>query len=137
MKYKNIIITVAIVIAAGTVFYGVAVYKKSSPQAGTVSNAINVQPDSTARLDTTLVAVAQLPDPCKGTGGTGQIISVEDNGITIRRHDGVSEVIKLTDKTIIKNSAGPLSKSGLKAGDNVTVVVMSNHTATVVLVCNG
>ncbi len=142
MKYKNVIIAAGIVItviviAAAATFFGVAVHHKSQPPITLASGAAeNTQPDSTARLDSAAGGISQAADPCGGTGGTGQIINVGDSSITIKRHDGVSEIIYLTDKTKIRNSAGPLSKSDLKTGDRVTVVVMSHHTATVVLVCN-
>ncbi len=136
MKYKNLIITAVIVIAAVAAFYVVAAYKKDKLPVSAVRDAKNSQPDSTASLDTAKVTIIQGADPCNGTGGTGQIVSVGDNSITIKRQDGINEIIKLTDKTTIRNSAGPVSISNLKTGDRVTVVVMSKHTATVVLVCN-
>ncbi|HVX52107.1 MAG TPA: hypothetical protein VHB48_18250 [Chitinophagaceae bacterium] len=136
MKYKNVIIAVVIIITGVAAFYKVAVYKNNEPPAGFVSSASREQADTAALLDTAGAGLLQGSDPCNGTGGTGQIISVDSNSITIRRRDGVSEVVKLTEKTTIRNAAGPLSKAGLKPGNRVTVVVMSNHTATAVLVCN-
>jgi len=136
MKYKIIIGITVIVVAAAATFYGVAVQMKNQLQVGLVRAAINGQPDSTARLDTAVGVNPQGDDPCKGTGGTGQIVSVANNSITIKRRDGSNEIITVTNKTTIRNSAGPVSKSDLRPGDRVTVVVMSHHTATVVLVCN-
>jgi glycopeptide antibiotics resistance protein len=134
-KYKTIIITSIILIAAPVaVLY--AVHPKGRRPATSVPGAENRQPGSTTRLDTAKPGIPQGVDPCNGTDGTGQIISVGINTITIKRRDGTSEIIKLTDKTTMRNSAGPISKSDLKRGDRVTVVVMSQHTATVVLVCN-
>jgi len=127
MKYKNIIITAAIVIAAANAY---------QQPVSLVRAAENGKPDSTTRLDTAKPGITHGVDPCNGTGGTGQIVSVGNNIITIKRNDGKNEVIYLTDKTTIKNSAGSLPQSDLKKGDRVTVVVMSHHTATVVLVCS-
>ena len=89
-----------------------------------------------SQKDTAKTKIHQSVDPCNGTGGTGQIISIGNSTITIKRNDSVNEIINLTNKTTIKNSAGAIPKSDLKTGDRVTVVVMSHHTATVVLVCS-
>jgi hypothetical protein len=79
-------------------------------------------------------------DPCNGTGGTGQIIAVGKNTITIKRHDGINEIIQLTDQTKIRTATSAIAQSDLKIGDRVTVVVGSMHdegsTAVAVLVCN-
>ncbi len=137
MKYKNVIIAAIVVIAVAAAFYGVAAHRGRLPPLSLARSAVgNSQPDSAARLDSAEAAIARGPDPCGGTGGTGQIVSVRNDTMTIKRNDGKNETIYLTDKTTIKNSAGPLSKSDLKTGNRVTVVVMSHHTATVVLVCN-
>jgi len=135
MKYKNIIIATVIMVSVAAALYGVAAYKQSHQPLTAVPNVNHA--DSTAGQDTVKPATVLGPDPCGGTGGTGQIVSVGNNTITIKRHDGVNETIKLTDKTTIRNSVASLSISDLKAGDRVTVVVMSHHTATTVLVCNG
>ena len=74
-------------------------------------------------------------DLCGGTGGTGAILTTNKNGFTLKRRDGVLEEIKLTDKTIIKNANGPISKIDLKIGDRVTVVIDETETASLVLVC--
>ena len=79
-------------------------------------------------------------DLCGGTGGTGKIISKAAHAITIKRKDGVEEIITLTDKTLIKNSSGDAKESDLNIGARVTVVVglIENdpHAASLVLVCN-
>jgi len=59
-----------------------------------------------------------------------------NNTITIKRNDGISQIIKLTDRTKIRTSMGPASESDLKTGDRVTVVIDSSETATLVLICN-
>ncbi len=86
----------------------------------------NVQPDG----------ATQCCDLCGGTGGTGQIIAVGNNSITIKRRDGVEQTIKLTKQTTIKTSAGPATNADLKIGDRVTVIIDETETASVILVCD-
>jgi hypothetical protein len=81
------------------------------------------------------VVDAPRRDLCGGTGGTGQIVSVDDRTMTIERKDGVVQTLTLTDRTTIRTSAGPASASDLKVGDRVTVVVYDGKTATTVLKC--
>jgi hypothetical protein len=78
---------------------------------------------------------AQRLDPCRGTPGTGQIISIGINQITIKKRDGKNEVVVLTDKTAYSNSAGKASFEVLKLGDRVTVVIDESNTAVVVMIC--
>jgi glycopeptide antibiotics resistance protein len=134
-KYKNIIIIAVIVIVA-VVAALYAVYPKGQQPVNSVRGAENSQPGNAVILDTAKPGIPQGVDPCNGTGGTGQIVRMGNSTITIKRNDGISEIINLTNKTTIRNSAGAISKSDLKIGDRVTVVVMSHHTATVVVVCN-
>ncbi|MFM1961757.1 MAG: hypothetical protein RLZZ172_602 [Bacteroidota bacterium] len=75
-------------------------------------------------------------DLCRGTGGTGEIIAVEKDGISIRRKDGVVQHIKLTAKTVIKTSSGDIQNTDLKPGNRVTLVIDDTETAALVLVCN-
>lgn len=80
--------------------------------------------------------VPESEDLCGGTGGTGQIVSRGTDTITLKRNDGVKEILKLTAHTEIKTSAGPATEADLKIGDRVTVVVYDSETATAVLVCS-
>ena len=132
-KYKTIIITAIIVIAtAVTALY--AIYPKGQQQRmNSLRGAENGQSD---RFDNEERKMSPGVDPCNDTGGTGQIISMGNNTITIKRNDGISQIIKLTDRTKIRTSMGPASKSDLKTGDGVTVVIDSSETATLVLICN-
>lgn len=88
-------------------------------------------------LNNRQVGSTQCCDPCNGTGGTGEIIAISINTITIkgRKENGSSQVIKLTEKTIIKNAEGPILANTLKMGDHVTVVIDETETASLVLVC--
>jgi glycopeptide antibiotics resistance protein len=74
-------------------------------------------------------------DPCNGTMGTGQIMTIQESSITIKKRDGKEEVVVLTEKTAFSNSAGKANKSILKIGDRVTVVIDDSNTAMAVLVC--
>jgi glycopeptide antibiotics resistance protein len=74
-------------------------------------------------------------DPCNGTEGTGQIMAIQEGSITIIKRDGKEEVVVLTKKTSYSNSAGKATKSILKVGDRVTVVIDDSNTAMAVLVC--
>jgi glycopeptide antibiotics resistance protein len=74
-------------------------------------------------------------DPCNGTEGTGQIMVIQEGSITIKKRDGKDEVVVFTEKTAFSNSSGKATKSILKVGDRVTVVIDDSNTAMAVLVC--
>jgi glycopeptide antibiotics resistance protein len=74
-------------------------------------------------------------DPCNGTEGTGQIIAIQQGSITIKKRDGNDEVVVFTEKTAFSNASGKATKSILKVGDRVTVVIDDSNTAMAVLVC--
>jgi glycopeptide antibiotics resistance protein len=85
-------------------------------------------------------AIPQSGDLCGGTGGIGQIVSVENNSFTIKRQDdGNNQIISLTGQATIRTSAGVVSLSDLKIGDRVTLVGGPNpngsFTANTVVVC--
>ncbi len=84
---------------------------------------------------------SQGRDLCGGTGGIGQVISAGTNTITIKRKNGSTLLVNLTDQTTIKTPAGSASQSDLKIGDAVTLVGDPNSdgsfTADTVLVCGG
>jgi glycopeptide antibiotics resistance protein len=132
------IITIAVIVVAGSA----AVYS-------IVGNKIVRRPESIESVtekvhsdsdDNREAKTPQGDDPCRGTGGTGQIIALAKNTITIKSRAGSNEIIQLTDQTVIVNSAGTVSKSDLKIGDRVTVVIPSNSdgtkTASHIFICN-
>ena len=133
MRLKTIIITSVIVVTAATAFFG---FTMSHKYQALVSERRGADTSQLVGFNKGNVEISQGEDPCGGTGGTGQIVRLGNSSITIKRNDGVNELISLTDKTTIKNSLVSLSQSDLKIGERVTVVVMSNHIATTVLVCN-
>ena len=94
----------------------------------------NVLP-SIHTLNNRQIGNGQCCDPCNGTGGTGQIVSIGTNAITIIRRDGKNELIKLTKQTTIKTSSGPANNVVLKIGEHVTVIIDETETASAILVC--
>src|SRR5689334_15859523 len=76
----------------------------SQQAAGSAQDAKNDKSRNSARSNAKKAANSEGVDPCNGTGGTGQIISVGSKTITIKRRDGTNETISITDKTGIKNS---------------------------------
>ena len=74
-------------------------------------------------------------DLCNGTGGTGQILRINENKIIIKSRKGKDELIHLTPKTVIRNSNGIMAKTTLKIGDHVTLVIDESETASLILVC--
>jgi glycopeptide antibiotics resistance protein len=143
MKPKKIIIIVTIVMvaAASASFYG---YQKFP-----VSFEHGVWEDQTDRFDRQgeipqsgmpAEASVQAGDLCGGTGGNGQIISVGNNSMVMKRKDGSNQIINLTDQTTIKTSTGSASVSDLKTGDRITLVGGPNpngsFTADTVVVCS-
>ena len=111
--------------AAAVAFYAGVVYPMTH-------QPVNPQPDP---------AVVQAApgdregDLCGGTGGTGEIVTLANHTMNIRRNDGVVQSLALTDRTSIRTSAGLASESDLKSGDRVTVVVYDGKNATAVLRC--
>lgn len=127
-NYKAIIAAITITITtSATVFY--VIFPKGQPPINHSNSVSNIHPDNK-------VEISQGDDPCNGTGGTGQIIDVGTNSINIRRNDGAVQTIKFTNRTTIKNSMSDVSKSDLKIGYRVTLVIDETETASLILVCN-
>ncbi len=121
-KYVHMFLAAIIAIAiVASVFY--SIYPKSQP----------VQPGADNG------GVSQNADLCGGTGGNGEIASVGNNTITIKRKDGTSQTVILTDQITVKTSAGAASTSDLNIGDSITMVGDANpdgtFTAYAVFVC--
>lgn len=147
-RYKAIIITTVIVFTAVVAFCGVAVYRNSRQPMRLAGKLDNMQPgnfDSAANTkpvdnDSVNTGTVQLPDPCGGTGGTGQIVSVGQHAIIIKGHNGLDQLIKIGAKTKIKNAAGTVAEADLKPGQKVTVVIgldpADDKLASAIMVCN-
>jgi hypothetical protein len=116
-NYKSMVVTAVLAVVTIGALYRGAVYPMTHGPAAPAASP-------------------QRADLCSGTGGTGRIVRVGDRTLTIERQDGVVQTLTLTDRTTIRNSAGPASAADLKIGDRVTVVVYDRETATTVLVCS-
>jgi glycopeptide antibiotics resistance protein len=129
-----IIIMVAV---AGVACYGLIIYRKGQFPVSFEPGPGNDRSDRSKEDG----GITQGGDPCAGTGGLGQIVSSGNYAITIQRSDGSKEMIKLTNRTIIRNSAGAILASNLEIGNRVTIVTYQsdadgNKIATAVLICN-
>ncbi len=84
--------------------------------------------------------IPQSGDPCGGTGGKGQIVSMGNNEFTLKRNDGSDLVVHLAGKATVRTSVGSASLSDLRIGCRVTLVGSPNpdgsFTANTVVVCN-
>jgi glycopeptide antibiotics resistance protein len=126
-NYKAIIVAATTIIGiSAAVFY--IIYPKERQPVNYRNNNKNIQSES--------IENPHSDDPCNGTGGTGQITAVGNNSINIKRNDGIIQTIKFTNRTTIRNSVGLASKSDLKVGDIITLVIDESETASVVLICN-
>ena len=85
-------------------------------------------------------------NPCGGTEGLGEIVSVGKNNFIIKlNHDtpqvkkGSTQIVNLTGQTTVRTSNGAASVSDLKTGDKVVLVGGPNSdgsfTADTVAVC--
>jgi glycopeptide antibiotics resistance protein len=131
-KYKNIAISAVItVIAAITALY--IMYPSDQTMLSPSEDRNSNQSDHPGNDKD---KVSQKNDLCRGTGGTGEITDSGNRTITLKRKDGVSQIIHLTDQTAINSSTGSITESELRIGDRVTVVIDESETATLVLVCS-
>lgn len=82
----------------------------------------------------------QANDLCKGTGGNGRIVSIEETKLVIERKDGTLQDVYFADQLRVKTSSGDASRSDLKQGDRVTLVGDAHpdgsFTAEVLFVCS-
>lgn len=140
---KSIYIIILVIVVA-TAFYGFTVYHNNQPKAN-IGVGARGQSD---RFGNKEGEIPQSGDPCGGTGGTGQIVSVGNNTFIIKLNrdgrtlkKGDSQIIDLTGQTTIKTSTGSGSVSDLKIGKNVTIGGKPNPdgslNATIVVICNG
>ncbi|HMI05136.1 MAG TPA: hypothetical protein VK541_21800, partial [Pedobacter sp.] len=126
------------VAAALVVFYIAAVYQKGRLPVSFEPAVVHGQSN---RANVGDGEMPQGDDPCGGTGGLGMIVSLGSHAITVKSRDGRKQLIKLTDRTKIRNSAGAILMSNLKIGNRVTIVTFEsdpdgNKIAAVVLICN-
>lgn len=78
-------------------------------------------------------------DPCRGTGGNGEIIRKDDNMFTMKRTDGDTQTINFTDDVVIRTASGDATIADVKIGDRITLVGDQNSDNTFradfILVC--
>ncbi len=60
----------------------------------------------------------------------GQIISTDNNSITVKLQDGSSKIVIISDKTVI-NQAASATKDDLKTGETVAVFGQDNSDGSV------
>jgi glycopeptide antibiotics resistance protein len=82
-----------------------------------------------------IIATKECCDLCGGTGGTGKIIALGANTLTIRRRDSIQQIIKVTEKTAYKTSTGIATFKDLKIDNRVTLIIDETETASMVLLC--
>jgi glycopeptide antibiotics resistance protein len=117
-KAKGIAIAAAAVVAAACVAVALYLPVRLEPAPGTgASNSLRAR---------------EAADPCGGTGGNGQIVSVRGGSFVMRRNNGSNQVVYVT---------GSASSTDLKTGDRVTLVGGPNQdgsfTADTAVVCAG
>jgi glycopeptide antibiotics resistance protein len=95
----------------------------------------SIEREALTQIQNKVASNGDCCDLCNGTGGTGVIVSLNENGINIKGKKGKDEFIKITAKTIIKNSKSAITKLELEIGDHVTVVIDESETASLILVC--
>ncbi|MDD5731849.1 MAG: DUF5666 domain-containing protein [Patescibacteria group bacterium] len=66
----------------------------------------------------------------RNTSISGKITNLTGNSITIQGQNGVESTFTITAQTSIQNSSGAITVSGLKVGDNVSIVNLPNNTGT-------
>ncbi len=131
---KILIITSTTIILLIASIYIIAYYKNITLPISFEAGAHHTTLDNFKSLQN---GSAKCCDLCNGTGGTGVIVAMNSLSITIKgkKGNGENQQIKLTEKTVIRNSAGIITKSILKIGDHVTVIINESETASLVLVC--
>jgi glycopeptide antibiotics resistance protein len=139
IKANKIVFAVIICFISALIFFGVSLFQKSLLP---MHLPLGAERNRSGLLDNRKTDSSFSKDPCNGTGGTGQIISMGNDSIfTIKRRDGLIQKIKIWYQTKIRNAARDVSLSELKIGDRVTLVVQTNNNdgsmnATLVLICN-
>ncbi len=120
---KNIIITgLLVILVGGGAFFGGMHYQKSkAPSFGNFRNGQGVGARGTGQRN--------------GTGQnfrpvSGDILSLDSNGITVKLVDGSSKIVLFSDSTaFVKTTSG--TKDELKVGDKVMVVGAQNSDGSV------
>lgn len=120
MKNKSLImVVVAVLIVGAAAFYGGMQYQKS--QRGNFAGGQFANRNGE-------------PGGFRGQGNnrpvSGEIISQDDNSITVKMQDGSSKIVILSEKTTI-NKASTGTKSDLKTGERITAFGTANSDGSV------
>ncbi len=118
IKRNKVVTTIFILVLISTVYLGYKNFIKNLPP---LRREIN--------------ATKECCDLCGGTGGTGKIIALGSNTLTIQRRDSIEQIINVTEKTVYKTSTGNAAFKDLKIDNRVTLIIDETETASVVLVC--
>lgn len=136
---KQMYIIILVIVVALTAFFGYKAYRRTYLQANFERSAGSSQ----NRLGNTQEGpIPQSGDLCGGTGGNGEIVSLDTNAFSLKLKNGTNRLIHLANQTTIKTSAGSsATESDLKTGDRVTLVGGPNpdgsFTANGIFVCSG
>lgn len=121
-KSLPIFIVIAIIIAAGSFFGGIA-YGKSSQKKAEASQFANFRGGQTPTGNGAQRGVGQ--GTTRGGLTNGSIISSDDKSITVKLADGGSKIVFFATSTaIMKSTTGAISD--LKVGDNVMITGSAN-----------
>lgn len=134
-KTKSIVTSILIgILGLFFLFYVLSFYKILNLPIG-IEPSVKIEMLPTLKNSHQEIGNEVCCDLCNGTGGTGKIIGIDENSITIRSVKGIDEMIRITVKTKIKNSNGDIEKNNLKVGNAVTVIIDETENASLILVC--
>ncbi len=120
MKKVNIIAIVLLLIGLGAGFFGGMQYQKSkSPQFGQTNGAAGTQGRR-----------AGFGQNGNNRPVSGDIISSDNNGITVKLTDGSSKIVLVSGSTQI-NKINPGTKSDLTVGQKVLVIGTANSDGSI------
>lgn len=120
MKNMNILAIVLLFVGLGVGFFGGMQYQKSQrPQFGQTNNSAGNQ----ARR-------AGFGQNGTNRPVTGDIISFDNNGITVKLIDGSSKIVLVSGSTQV-NKTNPGVRSDLAVGQKVLVIGMANPDGSV------
>lgn len=131
-KNNLILIIVPALIAAVLSFYAGTIYQKgksanlTANQPGAPAGQMAGRPDSAN-------SAGQQKRTGQGNGFqpvSGEIVSLEDNTLTIKASDGSSKIVVFSDSTVI-NTTTTGSKTDLASGANVMVIGTTNSDGSV------
>ncbi len=118
MKNLKLVAIVLLLVGLGAGFFGGMQYQKSQRQQFGQGNAVNQQ------------RRAGFGQNGNNRPVTGDIISSDNNGITVKLPDGSSKIVLVSGSTQI-NKTNPAAKSDLAVGQKVLVMGTANSDGSV------